>query len=289
MVKKVVNTHREHECPFCGSLSCQDVGEISYGERPVFGSHEIELTERPYLRRCKSCRSGFVQNTISQQKQMELYSDSDPGKRWSIAEYKQEKTKALVDFVYTHAFGARSVLDVGASDGVLLDYLSSFVCNTYGVEVSHDARNEASSKGHRMYSTFEEIPKEERFDVIFLMDIIEHLYATEKVFEGCLAKLSEQGRIICLTGNINCVSAKLSGSRWWYLSYPEHIRFPSLKYLAALPGIRLESVRKVYNSKGYQAPMVKRIKAVAKGMLNRSYNGLPAAMPDHYVVSLRAM
>jgi 2-polyprenyl-3-methyl-5-hydroxy-6-metoxy-1,4-benzoquinol methylase len=72
----------------------------------------------------------------------------------------------------------RSMLDIGASIGVLLDAMRErFSCRTVGVEPGDAYREFAAGKGHRMYRSLEVLQAEqpERFQFVSMIHVIEHL------------------------------------------------------------------------------------------------------------------
>jgi 2-polyprenyl-3-methyl-5-hydroxy-6-metoxy-1,4-benzoquinol methylase len=54
------------------------------------------------------------------------------------------------------------------------------------------------------------------FDIIFLVDIIEHVSTPLELLRHCAAALAPQGIIILVTPNVSSFVAKLLGQRWWH-------------------------------------------------------------------------
>jgi 2-polyprenyl-3-methyl-5-hydroxy-6-metoxy-1,4-benzoquinol methylase len=94
---------------------------------------------------------------------------------------KIQQQRALNQVRRLKQFGVKDVrraLDVGASTGVLLDTIgSSFNAQTVGIEPGRVYRQFAEAKGLEMVASLEDLleAKPERFDLISLMHVLEHL------------------------------------------------------------------------------------------------------------------
>jgi 2-polyprenyl-3-methyl-5-hydroxy-6-metoxy-1,4-benzoquinol methylase len=114
---------------------------------------------------------------------------------------------------------AQSLLDVGAGSGLLVAEAKSFGFNAIGVEPSESLVN----LGRRLYQVAllkgvfpHPVLSNHRFDVIFLVDIIEHVSTPLELLRHCAAALAPQGIIILVTPNIGSLVAKLLGQHWWH-------------------------------------------------------------------------
>lgn len=263
-------------------------GVIRYPDPVPFASHLLELTRSPELWRCEKCRSAYVENTIHPQEALALYISGDSAGRWEATAFETDKTNRLVDFVAGAVKRGSVVLDFGCNDGVLLDFLSNQGCKTYGVEASATARAIASAKGHTVVGTLEEITEQQSFSTIFAMDVVEHLYDVSGFLAQVRKHLAPGGRLVLLTGNINSITARMARNKWWYIRYPEHVRFPSLKWLNRYSGFRVEKAASVHASKGYVHPLTRAgLMSGLRRWWEKEYDGMPVIWPDHYVVSLK--
>lgn len=282
---EILNSVRHDQCPLCRSRIIGKSGYLSYCGNTKFSTQEIEIAYSPELWTCKLCKSGFVQHSVDEATARMLYSTSQASERWSTAPFEQNKTKSVVETMAAIFNNKYSVMDVGCNTGELLDFAKGFGCMTYGVEYSDASREKLASKGHIAYSSFEEAPG--GYDVITAFDLVEHLYDAPSFMKRCREKLSENGKLAILTGNIQSLSAKLAKSHWWYAQYPEHIIFPSRKYFSEYSGMKVEKWVATYASKGYQNSIDKVAWRILKGILRgRAYTGLPSLGPDHVLVVL---
>ena len=84
------------------------------------------------------------------------------------------------------------------------------------------------------------------------IDVVEHLYDVPSFVGTCIEKLDENSRLVVMTGNIDCLSARLSGRGWWYAQFPEHIVFPSKKYFSDYLGLKIEKWISSYAANSFE-------------------------------------
>lgn len=281
----IVDNNLWHNCcPLCRSSCIAKAGEITYHGNVVFSSVAITITKKPELWRCKSCRSAFVQNCVPEQATSKIYELGISGDRWSNRSIESSKTKNIVRYLDRIFIKGAKVLDIGCNTGELLDYAKSRGCITHGIEYSKTSIAEIVKKGHVPIGDIESVSG--KYDVITLFDVAEHMYDLPYFFQRCKNLINENGKIIVFTGDIDCFSSKISKSEWWYVKYPEHIVFPSKKYLSKLPGLKVEKIILTYAAADYKKNIFFAfIQLVARTLL-RKYGGLPSVGPDHMMVIL---
>ena len=180
------------------------------------------------------------------------------------------------------------MLDIGCNTGELLDYAKSRGCQTAGLEFSAASRGVLEEKGHRAYASFDEL--DELYDVITAIDFVEHLYDVPDFMARCKRQLAPDGCLVILTGDVGSLSARICGTRWWYVRIPEHIVFPSRKYYEEFSGFQVAEWISTYASVVYDKTVVRkiiRIIKIMKVLLKGNYRGLPSFYPDHILIVLR--
>ena len=151
---------------------------------------------------------------------------SDPGYEES-QEGRAQQTRWLLSKARKANPSARSLLDVGAGSGLLVAEAKCLGFNAIGVEPSHSL----VKLGRRLYQVDllegvfpHPMLSNHRFDVIFLVDIIEHVSTPLELLRHCAAALAPQGIIILVTPNVGSLVAKLLGQRWWHFR-PAHVGY----------------------------------------------------------------
>jgi len=75
------------------------------------------------------------------------------------------------------------------------------------------------------------VPMELKFDVITVIDVIEHIANPETLLTSAYVRLAPGGKIIVATGDPELpLWCYLLKSRFWYPIFPEHISFPSIGF-----------------------------------------------------------
>ena len=275
-----MNSYKFSCCPWCSSSQLAKSGKITYYDPIEFSSHQIKLQETPELWRCLVCNSGFVQNILPENIAQNLYVEGDSGTRWQ----REPLTKKVLEALDIWFVPGCRVLDVGCNTGELLDYAKDRGCFTTGVEFSAASQQVLKCKGHEVYSDINCL--QGSYDVIAAFDVLEHLYSPRSFLNCCTNALSLKGVCLFLTGNVECLSSKITGSDWWYLRYPEHIVFPSRKYFETYSGMKLQNLIHTFASKEYEVSILSRFQKVISCIFRNNYNELPSIGTDHFLAVL---
>jgi len=221
----IENNFRWDSCPLCSSNQIYAVGNIDYRTPVMFSTIAIELERVPELYICEICDSWFTQNIICKDSAFDMYCSGQSCDKWPRSvELVEEKSANILRRLDHSFYEGQKVLDIGCNTGVLLDYARAKGCITAGVEPSLASRNVLSSKGHAAFYSIESVT--EKYNVITAFDLVEHLYDLPGFFKIAGNLLASDGVVLILTGDILCLSARLSRVHWWYLKAPEHIVFP---------------------------------------------------------------
>jgi len=208
----------------CGGSRHQDLGAIAAGD---FFAGRVLPTAIPggHLWRCRDCDSLFRHPILTAAEYHRLY-EGGAAEQWSGDETRLDLE--VVRSVALGSTGAKRVLDVGCGNG---DFLASLPAawERFGIEPSTGAGALAARRGIGIAApTLGELPADARFDVITIIDVIEHIPEPAPFLEQAFAHLSPGGVLIVSTGNAQVpVWRGVFGPRFWYCSFPEHITFPS--------------------------------------------------------------
>jgi SAM-dependent methyltransferase len=151
-----------------------------------------------------------------------------------------------------------SVLDVGGGSGWLLTLirrLSPRIAETHEVDIDENARATAEAAGHVFHATrIEEFIPGHAFDLILMLNLIEHVADPGSVLRAMGESLSARGLILIKTPNIDTLDRRLFQHRnWGGFHCPRHwVLFTrkGLVELAARSGLRCIEVR--YTQGGWQ-------------------------------------
>lgn len=275
-----------NKCPFCKSYRVIKIGNLEYESPLHYSLYVINLLQKPELWKCNNCNSLFTNNIIPEDISKKLYSEATGKLRWSgiaFTEDKELKVQNCIKAILAN-YQINKVLDVGCNTGEFLDFAKTHKLQTFGIELNHSANVICKDKGHKVYDSLENVT--ETFDAITCFDLVEHLYHPKLFLKRLEDKLNPKGFLIIHTGNPCCISSKLSGARWWYARYPEHISFPSIDFFNMLENLKIYKILKCYASKISKRTSRNKMRFVLD-LLTKKYNGIPALSKDHNLVILR--
>lgn len=183
------------------------------------------------------------------------------------------------------AFGAPPaggrLLDVGAAYGFAVSEATRIGWDAVGVEVSAaasrhardftDARIAVGNSGTLPFASAS-------FDVVTMWDVLEHIADLHPTLDELHRLLRRDGKLIFTTTDVGSLLARISGPRWHFYNFPEHIYFftrHSLEILLANHGFEVVwmGTDRAYFSLGY---VVERVRKVVFGHAGASA-GWPGA------------
>jgi 2-polyprenyl-3-methyl-5-hydroxy-6-metoxy-1,4-benzoquinol methylase len=141
-------------------------------------------------------------------------------------------------------------LDVGGGSGWLLSLIRSVaprVKSTHEVDIQEHSRSAAESAGHVYHCCrIEEFSSEESFDLILLLNLIEHVMDPGAVLVAMRKLLSPHGLILIKTPNVDTLDCRLFRSHnWGGFHCPRHFVLfnrQSIMDLGERCGLRVEKI-----------------------------------------------
>lgn len=184
------------------------------------------------------------------------------------------------------------VLDVGCWDGALLmDLPDTWV--RHGIELNRRAAKLAQSRGIKVcVQRLESAPLDSKaYDVVILMDILEHLEDPL----GCLGKvgnaLAPGGYLVALTGDATALGSRLYRGYWYYFYYEEHVSFFSPRSLSVAlkkTGLEVIEISKVAHHTATLHVTTSRLARRLRGMPKKGEDALPLPVSRLALVRLAA-
>lgn len=186
------------------------------------------------LVRCRRCRTVYVAKSALGDALTDYYQDG----------YHEgnEQSKGYPDYASDEHFIRRnfrkklsyleklrspgSILDVGAAYGYFLDEARNRGWDTHGIEVSTHAAAVAREKldlkievGDFLEHNFEG----RVFDVITMFDVVEHMNEPIKTMKKSFDLLNPGGILFMVTGDCDCLWARILGKKWYFYNPPQHL------------------------------------------------------------------
>jgi SAM-dependent methyltransferase len=213
-------------CRLCGSDDVTDLGAIPDSDY-FAGRVLLEPLSGGRLFHCRSCHSMFRHPILSASKYLDLYENGNPT-QWSGGADRQDM--GVVRSIVLANAKLSKILDVGCGTGDFLFSLPKHF-QKFGIEPSA-AASHAERRGIKIVARqIDNLPAHAAFNVVTMIDVIEHVVDPASLLMRAYSHLEPGGKIIISTGDPDCsMWGQLFKSRFWYVSFPEHITFPSVGF-----------------------------------------------------------
>lgn len=199
----------------------------------------VRITDNAYgqtaaLRECRHCGLVFT-DPLPHPDLPGLYKDmADPAYQAS-AGARRAQMRRLLDVAQQYHPEAQSLLDVGAATGLLLSEALARGLRADGVEPSRwCVETAAIANGVRLlWGTLEECSgRLGRYDLVMLVDVLEHVSDPVSLMDHAAARLARGGRLVIVTVDIASIAARLMGRFWWH-HRPAHVCYFSRRAMHA--------------------------------------------------------
>lgn len=169
---------------------------------------------------------------------------------------------------------ARSVLEIGCHTGYLLEVLKERGIVAEGIDIDAEAVQVAQTRGVKAQHGDIEDPNLlknfQKFDVVLMMDVLEHLREPEKILKALPQVIEKGGRALVTVPNVTywAVRKDLLLGKWKYVESGildrTHLRFNNLegwKELIANSGFKVKEFRVadamlVFESRLFKIPVL---------------------------------
>jgi 2-polyprenyl-3-methyl-5-hydroxy-6-metoxy-1,4-benzoquinol methylase len=182
---------------------------------------DLRITDDRYgttlsLRRCRACGFVFADGEVDDISG--LYRALNDPDYLETGDTRRLQMAWLLDHVLERHAPLRSLLDVGAGAGLLVDAARRRGLDAVGVEPSRALAAHAVQSGIPVIEgVLPNAALEHRtFDVVTLVDVIEHVATPVELLRQCAERLSPHGVLIVVTPDVASVPARLMGKRWWH-------------------------------------------------------------------------
>lgn len=197
---------------------------------------EIILETKGYqLYKCSSCKIIFVhknkKENLDSQKVYENYYKKETASRFGSIVELVVKTFRFVRAYKVSILGPnyKSILDIGSGRGWMLYFLKKYFKykRTVGTQIADNAYTFSKEKlGLEIYNKdLLELPLKDKFDVITILHVLEHVKNPEKYVEKIYELLNKNGSLFIEVPNYNAWTRKLIKKYWLALDLKHHLIF----------------------------------------------------------------
>jgi 2-polyprenyl-3-methyl-5-hydroxy-6-metoxy-1,4-benzoquinol methylase len=235
-------------CWLCGSRRARVRFRSTILSPPV--AADFKVTDAHYGRtgrilRCDACGFLFVDPLPTDL--LRAYADLEDQDYEADADARVRNFAPILDRLRELRPAARSLLDIGAGTGILCEAARGLGFDAVGVEPSRWAV--ATAKRRRGLDLLEgTFPHpalaQRRFDVVSLVDVIEHVADPVALLRATRGALAEGGLVVVVTPDIGSLAARLLGQRWWHcrLAHVGYFSEETMRAALAQAGLRAERV-----------------------------------------------
>jgi SAM-dependent methyltransferase len=216
------------KCWICGAMDWRLFKESSLGG--IVSPDDFRITDSRYgvtgqINKCMNCGFKQVSDITDVSSFYEKLIDKDYD-----SNRKQRGLQALgiLKKVQKCQKDGR-LLDVGAASGILLEQAATLGYNCEGVEPSKALCEIANKTGQKVHlGIMPHSAISGKYDVITLVDVIEHITNPVQLLRDIAAHLKPTGIGVLTTPNEQSFVANLLGGRWWHYRIA-HIGYFNLK------------------------------------------------------------
>jgi 2-polyprenyl-3-methyl-5-hydroxy-6-metoxy-1,4-benzoquinol methylase len=114
------------------------------------------------------------------------------------------------------------LLDIGAATGMLMETAQELGCKVYGVEIGEKSVETLKNKfgndnivdGYFEQIDFESLGMYNSFDIISMVDLLEHVRDPNRTLEQANLLLRDSGIVVCYIPNTASLAARILGRNW---------------------------------------------------------------------------
>jgi SAM-dependent methyltransferase len=235
-------TRENSRCWVCGSNSPQIVKPSNIPE--ALTSNSFSITDSHYgitaeIYRCASC--GFLQCSDLAEVLPFYENLVDAGYEAGRHERSLQARKVLevVQKIQPHG----RLLDIGAGSGILVEQAIEMGYRAEGIEPSGWLHEMAVQRHLPVHlGTFPNPATSGSFDVITLINVIEHVPNPVELLRNIAESLSPGGTAIVVTPDVGSVAAHILGWKWWHFRVAHIGYFNKRTLLSALERAGLQPV-----------------------------------------------
>jgi SAM-dependent methyltransferase len=210
-------------CRTCGSISLKRVGTLP--DTNSFAGRLLPTQlQGGALWHCSNCGFAFRHPHLGEASYVDLYQNGSLNV-WD-GEQQRVDFKLVRDYLNSYSTENSTVVDIGCYTGRLLVSLP-YNLRRFGVEPNVAAAQIAASRDITILArTIDEFAgMDGSYDFIVACDVIEHVENPLQFLRRLGLHLAPRGRLLVTTGNYDSWLWRMTGAKYWYCYFPEHISF----------------------------------------------------------------
>jgi len=246
-------------CPSCKGEYIDRIGSLPTVYRFLDKKHCLPVN-RGDLVRCRNCGLLFRNPCLSLDAMNKLYETYYSESTWEGDGDGRNDFRKIADFICSMDITDPRILDIGCYTGSLMHFLrSSCPCGDrfqlFGIEPSRKAAAVAEKRGVKIIGRYLwdiDYVTAEKFDVIIMTDVFEHILESNRMMQTLAGALLRKGCIIITTGAYDSIPFRMARNKYYYAVAPEHVSFLTKEHamwLAQTNGFSMDYVLIRHNLK----------------------------------------
>lgn len=193
--------------------------------------------------KCGTC--GFLQ-CLNMEDVLPFYEElEDQGYEATRKERALQEKKILEIIKKTKAQGR--LLDIGAGSGILVEEALNLGFEAVGLEPSKWLYNKSKERNLPVFlGTFPDERIKGLFDIITIIDVIEHVPDPVGLLKEASKALSKDGVIVITTPDVNSFFARILGFRWWHfrIAHIGYFNKKTLSFAGKQAGLKVKKLHR---------------------------------------------
>jgi 2-polyprenyl-3-methyl-5-hydroxy-6-metoxy-1,4-benzoquinol methylase len=112
---------------------------------------------------------------------------------------------------------AGDLVDIGAGTGIFVEQAQLAGYRAIGIEPGKWLAEQAIARSIPVkYGLFPDIIDDSKFDIITVIDVIEHVSNPLKLLQDIAAHLNSDGIAVIVTPDVGSLAARIMGKKWWH-------------------------------------------------------------------------
>lgn len=185
--------------------------------------------------------------------------------------------KSKLSLIDSYASSNKRLLDVGAGTGDFLAVAKKYGWEVAGVEPNELARLKSGEKGVALLQNLDSIPTSDKYEVITLWHVLEHLPDLESQIAKLVGLLTDNGTLVVAVPNFKSFDAQYYKEFWAAFDVPRHLwHFSkrSVQSIFAKHGMKLVRTKPMFFDAFYVALLSEKYKNVKQNFIKAFWIGL---------------
>ncbi len=236
------------------------------GQKKEIGKNIAELFKGFEIRECQECKQLYsypppVMKTI----EAEVYQEFN-SRHEAISEFDMNYARLNIHLLNGKNVLSKRFLDFGCGNGATLKAAKELGMKSEGIEINKNMAEYVRKQGFLVHASLNEV-KEEKFDVVNISAVLEHLPAEEDILEELKKVIHVKTKVLINVPNYGSFARRFFGKYWMGYRRYEHLWYftpETIQYLINKKGYKIEIIEQypmgagidrhgsfVYESAGY--------------------------------------